>query len=62
MQQIYGQLDTAIARIKSTERISPREIESMHSNIVTAIQREIGGVKKKIEAEKIAEEQARQVF
>ena len=34
----------------------------MHSNIVTAIQREIGGVKKKIEAEKIAEEQARQVL
>ena len=59
MQQIYGQLDTAIAKIRSSERITPREIESMHSSLVAAIQREIGGVKKKIEAEKIAEEQAR---
>merc|ERR1712029_977590 len=57
--EIYAQLETAIGRIKCSERISPREIDSMHAGVVTAINKEISTVKKKIQAEKIAEEQAR---
>merc|ERR1712108_99927 len=59
VDKIYTQLDAAIAKIKASERISSREIEMMHSSLVAAIQKEIAGVKKKIETEKIAEEQAR---
>ena len=38
VDKIYTQLDAAIAKIKSSERISSREIDMMHSSLVAAIQ------------------------
>ena len=52
VKQIYAQLDNAIARIKSSSKIRPNEIEKYHKSLVEAINNAIEDVKHKIEKAK----------
>merc|ERR1712032_1239891 len=54
---LNDKVDQAVASIKISERIKQREIDRLHSSLVEAINRELSGVKKRIEEERIAEEQ-----
>lgn len=52
-------IDKSVATIKTCEKIKKSEIDKMHNNIVSQIEREIVGVKRKVEEERIAEEKER---
>ena len=54
---LNDKVDQAVATIKISERIKQREIDRLHAGLVEAINREVSGVKKRIEEERIAEEQ-----
>ena len=52
-------LDKAVGTIKACEKIKKTEIDKMYNSLVDQINREFANVKKKIEEERIAEEQER---
>ena len=52
-------IDKTLGTIKACEKIKKSEIDKMHNNIVSQIEREIVSVKRKVEEERIAEEKER---
>ena len=52
-------MDQAVARIKTREKIKKADIDKMYNGLVGQINKEFANVKKKIEEERIAEEQER---
>merc|ERR1711976_352095 len=52
-------LDKAVGTIKACERIKKSEIDKIYNSLVEQINKEFANVKKKLEEERIAEEQER---
>ena len=52
-------IDRAVGTIKACEKIKKSEIDKMHNELVTQIEREIVNVKRRVEEERIAEEKER---
>ena len=59
VKQIYAKLDEAIAKIKGSPKIRPRDIDTLNKGLVDLINKELGNVKQKLEKQKVAEEQER---
>ena len=59
VDKIHGQLETAIARIRSSPKISKSEIDKMYTLLVDQINSELRGVKQKLEKQRIDEEKER---
>ena len=59
VKAIYGQLDMAIAKIRTSSKISKASIESMHRELIQEINKAVKDVKGKLEKQKAAEEQER---
>jgi len=59
VDKIHGQLDAAIARIRASPRIPEQDIDKMYKSLVEQINIELSGVKRKLERQKIEEEQER---
>ena len=57
LDRLNDQIDGAVATIKISEKIKKAEIDRLHAGLVDSINRELVGVKKRIEQERIAEEQ-----
>merc|ERR1719431_1608105 len=57
LDQLNNKIDQTIATIRISEKIKKPEIDRMHAEIVADINKELVVVKKKIEEERIAEEQ-----
>ena len=58
VKAIYGQLDMAIAKIRTSSKISKASIESMHRELIQEINKAVKDVKGKLEKQKAAEELA----
>merc|ERR1711870_40484 len=52
-------MDKAVGTIKACEKIKKAEIDKMYNSLVEQIKKEFGNVKKKLEEERIAEEEER---
>ena len=52
-------IDKTVGTIKACERIKKSEIDRMHNDLISQIEREIVSVKRKVEEERIAEEKER---
>ncbi len=59
VKTIYSQLDAAIAKIRSSSKISKREIDAMQKDLVDKINHEVAEVKRRLEKQKAAEEAER---
>ena len=57
LDDLNAKIDKAVATIKISERIKKIEIDRIHQGLVDAINKELVGVRKRIEQERIAEEQ-----
>jgi len=57
VDDLNSKIDSAIQTIKSCERIKKHEIDKIYKTIVDQINKQLVGVKRKIEQERIAEEQ-----
>jgi len=56
---IYGQLDSVIAKIQASSKITKNQIHSMNEDLLAQINKAIRDVKDKLEKQKAAEEQER---
>merc|ERR1719481_1239893 len=54
---LNDEIDKAVATIKISEKIKKSEIERIHAGLLKSINKELVGVKRRIEEERIAEEQ-----
>ena len=59
VDKIHSQLDGAIARIRASPKISRAEIDKMYISLVELINVELSGVKRKLERQRIQDEQER---
>ena len=59
VKTIYGHLDHAIAKIRSSSNISKSSIDNMNQQLITEINQAVKDVKVKLEKQKAAEEQER---
>ena len=57
VDKIHGQLDVAIARIRTSPKISKSDIDRMYNSLVDLINVELRGVKQKLERQRIVEEE-----
>ena len=57
VDKIHGQLDVAIARIRTSPKISKSDIDRMYNSLVDLINTELRGVKQKLERQRIVEEE-----
>ena len=53
VKAIYGQLDMAIAKIRTSSKISKASIESMHRELIQEINKAVKDVKGKLEKQKV---------
>merc|ERR1719186_111499 len=59
VNQINENISQAVKAIRKNERIKKKEIDRIYNGLVDQIKKELGGVKNKIEKQKVAEEQAK---
>ncbi|XP_078051109.1 myosin heavy chain 95F jaguar isoform X4 [Augochlora pura] len=59
LKRLHDDLDAAIKRIKNNERIRPAEIDSLYTNLVNQVNKQMASLQDMVRQQKIAEEQAR---
>ncbi|XP_076377461.1 myosin heavy chain 95F jaguar isoform X5 [Megalopta genalis] len=59
LKRLHDDLDAAIKRIKDNERMRPVEIDSLYTNLVNQVNKQMASLQNMVKQQKIAEEQAK---
>nr|XP_033326319.1 myosin heavy chain 95F isoform X2 [Megalopta genalis] len=59
LKRLHDDLDAAIKRIKDNERMRPAEIDSLYTNLVNQVNKQMASLQNMVKQQKIAEEQAK---
>ncbi|XP_076277428.1 myosin heavy chain 95F jaguar isoform X2 [Lasioglossum baleicum] len=59
LKRLHDDLDAAIKRIKDNERIKPAEIDSLYTNLVNQVNKQMASLQDMVRQQKVAEEQAK---